>query len=193
MSVWKPVMGSESNERGGSGRQGVTVSFGERFAASEQFDRVFQDGMALVERTAAYLDGEGRKEARRLRPPISVIYATESMRLTTRLLELASWLVIRRGVREGRITPEDGRRKRERVKLRSVGRPSHISHYAELPAGLRQLIEESCAMNDRIVQLDRALEGTPTDHAAAAVNSVATQIAKLQAAFGTGRVGAIGK
>jgi regulator of CtrA degradation len=193
MSVWKPVMGSESNEGGGIGRQGVTVSFGERLAASEQFDRLFQDGMALVERTAAYLDGEGRKEARRLRPPTSVIYATESMRLTTRLLELASWLVIRRGVREGRITPEEGRRKRERVKLRSVGRPSHIGQYADLPAGLRQLIEESFAMNDRIVQLDRALEGTATDHAAAAVNSVAAQIAKLQAAFGAGRVGALSK
>jgi regulator of CtrA degradation len=186
-------MGSESNDCGGTGRQGVTVSFGQRLAASEVFDRVFQDGMALVERTAAYLDGEGRKDARRLRPPLSVIYATESMRLTTRLLELASWLVISRAVREGRITPEEGRRKRERVKLRSVGRPSHISQYAELPAGLRQLIEESFAMNDRIVQLDRALGGTATDPTEAAVNAVAAQIAKLQAAFGIGRIGAISK
>jgi regulator of CtrA degradation len=184
-------MESESNVCGGTGRQGVTLSFGERLAASQAFDRLFQDGMALVERTAAYLDGDGRKEARRLRPSISVIYATESMRLTTRLLELASWLVIRRGVRDGRIMSEEGRRKRKRVKLEGFGRPSHVSHYAELPAGLRQLIEESFAMNDRIVQLDRALEGAATDHAAAAVNAVAAQVAKLQAAFG--RVGAVGK
>ena len=46
--------------------------------------------MGLVERTAAYLDGQGRKEARALRGPVAVLYATESMRLTTRLLELAS-------------------------------------------------------------------------------------------------------
>ena len=186
-------MGRESNDRGGTGRQGVTVSFGERLAASEVFDRLFQDGMALVERTAAYLDGEGRKEARRLRSPMSVIYATESMRLTTRLLELASWLMIGRAVREGRITPEEGRRKRERVKLRSIGRPSNIGRYAELPAGLRQLIEASFALNARIVQLDRALAGTATEHATAAVNSVAAQIARLQAAFGTTRTGAISK
>src|SRR5919108_3720902 len=93
LSAWKAVMGREPDVRGVAGRQGATVSFGERFAASELFDRVFQEGMALVERTAAYLDGEGRKEAKLLRPPVSVIYATESMRLTTRLLELASWLV----------------------------------------------------------------------------------------------------
>jgi regulator of CtrA degradation len=186
-------MGSESDVGGEAGREGVPVSFGERFAASESFDRVFQEGMTLVERTAAYLDGEGRKEAKRIRGPISVIYATESMRLTTRLLEIASWLVIRRGVRDGTITPEEGRRKRQRVKLRSFGRPSHISHYAELPAGLRKLIEESFAMNDRIVQLDRALDGTSPGHAAAVVNPVAAQIAGLQVAFSVGRVGIAGK
>jgi regulator of CtrA degradation len=186
-------MGNESNGCGGSGWQGATVSFAERFTASEQFDRVFREGMALVERTAAYLDGEGRKEAKQLRPPVSLVYATESMRLTTRLLELASWLLIRRGVREGDMTPEEGRRKRARVKLRTFGRPSHIGHYAELPAGLRRLIEESFALNDRIVQLDRALEDTTSHHMGATVNPVAAQIAELQAAFGTGCVRAAGK
>jgi regulator of CtrA degradation len=186
-------MDSESDISGGTGREGVMVSFGARFAASELFDRVFQEGMALVERTAAYLDGEGRKEAKRLRPPISVLYATESVRLTTRLLELASWLLIRRGLRDGSITPEEGRRKRERVKLRSFGRPSHISHYSELPVGLRRLIEESFAMTDRIMKMDRALEGSPAGHPAAAVNPVAAQIAGLQVAFSTGRAGIEGK
>ena len=48
------------------GADGVTVSFGERFQASAQFDRVFKEGMSLVERTAAYLDGEGRNAAKLL-------------------------------------------------------------------------------------------------------------------------------
>ena len=54
-------------------------------------------GMALVERTAEYLDREGRTESRKLKPPVSLAYSTESMRLTTRLLDLASWLLIQRG------------------------------------------------------------------------------------------------
>ena len=49
---------------------GVTISFGERFAASDQFDAIFREGMALVERTAAYLDGPGRKEAKALAGPV---------------------------------------------------------------------------------------------------------------------------
>ena len=59
--------------------------------------------MALVEETAAYLDGQGRRESKKLNGTASVTYATESMRLTTRLLELASWLLIRRAVRDGDI------------------------------------------------------------------------------------------
>ena len=41
----------------------VTVPFGNAFAQSAQFDGVFQEGMALVERAASYLDGAGRKES----------------------------------------------------------------------------------------------------------------------------------
>ena len=104
---------------------GVTVSFGEHFAASDQFDAIFKEGMALVERTAAYLDGPGRKEAKGLKGPIAVLYATESMRLTTRLLELASWLMIRRALKEGEISSDEARAKRERVRLKVASRPAH--------------------------------------------------------------------
>ncbi|MCK9909520.1 DUF1465 family protein, partial [Microbacteriaceae bacterium K1510] len=72
-----------------SSAKNVTISFGERFQASAQFDVVFKQGMALVERTAAYLEGPGRAEAKRLPTAVNVLYASESMRLTTRLLDMA--------------------------------------------------------------------------------------------------------
>lgn len=71
--------------------------------------------MALVERTAAYLDGPGRREAKALAGSVSVLYATESMRLTTRLLDLASWLLIRRSLKEGEISEEEAAKKRRPV------------------------------------------------------------------------------
>ena len=42
------------------------VSFGERLACSQAFADLFRDGMALVEETAAYLDGPGRGESKKL-------------------------------------------------------------------------------------------------------------------------------
>src|SRR5262249_11430828 len=137
---------------------GVTISFGERFAASDQFDAIFKEGMGLVEQTARYLDGPGRQEARKLRGPLSVLYATESMRLTTRLLELASWLMIRRALKSGEISVEEARNKRQRVKLKGPGRPAHVKGFDDLPGGLQRLIEQRFSLNDRIVQLDRAME-----------------------------------
>src|SRR6185295_11992589 len=163
-------------------RTGVTISFGERFAASDQFDAIFKEGMALVEQTARYLDGPGRQEARKLRGPLSVLYATESMRLTTRLLELASWLMIRRALKSGEISAEEARAKRQRVKLKGPGRPSHVKGFVDLPEGLRQLIEQSFSLNDRIVQLDRAME-VAVGEATSAENPVGAQVTRLQEAF----------
>ena len=161
---------------------GVTVSFGEHFAASDHFDAIFKEGMGLVERTACYLDGAGRKEARLLREPVSLLYATESMRLTTRLLELASWLMIRRAHKEGEITADEARAKRRRVKLRLSARPSHTKGFVDLPEGLRRLIDASFALNDRIVQLDRAIEVVIAE-AVGADNPVGAQVSRLEEAF----------
>lgn len=166
-----------------SRRSGVaaTVSFGERFAASDQFDAIFREGMALVERTAAYLDGPGRKEARRLAEPASMLYATESMRLTTRLLELASWLMIRRSYKEGEITAAELRRKRARVRLTAPGRIAHVKGFAQLPEALQRLIVASFALNDRIVRLDMAMQ-VDVGHADG-LSPVQAQVARIERAF----------
>jgi regulator of CtrA degradation len=169
-----------------SGQSGVTVILGDRLLGNEAFEAIFRQGMALVERTATYLDGEGRKEAKALASPITVIYATESMRLTTRLLDLASWLLIRRGLRTGEMSVADADRKRQRIKLRPLGRPSHVKQFDELPANLRSLIEESFELNDRVIRIDAAIEGSRAspDSIVIGINPVALQMAQLHNAFG---------
>jgi len=163
------------------------VSFVERFAKSAQFDALFREGMSLVEETADYLDGEGRRAARELSPPLSVIYATESMRLTTRLLEVASWLVVQRALREGEISQDEANEKRSRVKLRTMTRPSHIKRFDDLPDGLQALIERSFTVTARLVQIDRAMVAERLETTGAA-NPVADHMQKLAAAFtGAGR------
>ena len=71
------------------------------FARSELFQRTFQEGMDLVEETAGYLDGAGRQASKLLSRNAALAYAAESMRLTTRLMQVASWLLVQRAVREG--------------------------------------------------------------------------------------------
>jgi len=169
-------------------RSGVTISFAERFANSQQFDHIFREGMALVEATANYLEGPGRRGAKAIGPVHAKLYASESMRLTTRLLELASWLVIRRALKAGEIGPEEARIKRRRLGLAAIGRPEHVQGYAELPARLRELIEASFALHDRIVLLDRALERAEPVVAEARANPVGEQVDRLSAALAGERV-----
>src|ERR1700709_810888 len=80
------------------------VSFGERRANSQAFADLFRDGMALVEETATYLDGPGRSESKKLERAAALAYATESMRLTTRLMQLASRLLPARAAKAGEMT-----------------------------------------------------------------------------------------
>src|SRR5688572_31161994 len=96
------------------------VSFGEKLASSAAFATLFRDGMALVEETASYLDGPGRTESKRLERSAALAYATESMRLTTRLMQLASWLLLHRAVKEGEMSLAQASKEKAKVKLSSV-------------------------------------------------------------------------
>jgi regulator of CtrA degradation len=155
------------SERGvrqtGSGIAGqdnvVTVAFGERYLGSDHFQSVYREGMDLVELTAKYLDGAGRQEGKALNGAAALSFATESMRLTTRLMNLASWLLIRRSVNNGEMTQDRARRERLKLKLDCIGRASHIRAFDELPERLQTLIESSYALQDKITKLDRLFEG----------------------------------
>ena len=96
--------------------------------------------MALVERTAG-LSRWPRPQGSQApaAAAVNVLYATESMRLTTRLLDLASWLLIRRALKEGDISEAEAQKKRQRVALQAPAQPSHVSGFASLPQGLRSL------------------------------------------------------
>src|SRR2546423_6056750 len=100
-----------------SANEAGPVSFGQRLANSQHFTDLFRDGMALVEETASYLDGPGRQEAKKLARSAALAYATESMRLTTRLMQIASWLLLHRAVKEGEMSLAQAKKEKAKVKL----------------------------------------------------------------------------
>ena len=86
-----------------------------RFVSSGPFARLFEDGMILVEETASYLDGSGRADSKDLPRGIALAYAGESMRLTTRLMQVASWLLVHRAIEEGEISAHEARNEKYRL------------------------------------------------------------------------------
>jgi regulator of CtrA degradation len=149
------------------------------FNASALFERTFDEGMALVEECARYLDGKGRDESRTLPRKTALVYAGESMRVTTRLMQAASWLLIQRAVQDGEMTPEDAASDRYRLGAREICLGRREDGVDMLPGKLCDLLERSESLYRRIARLDdvlfRGCKEAP---------GVRLHFATLQAAFG---------
>ncbi|MBO6508198.1 MAG: DUF1465 family protein [Roseibium sp.] len=163
------------------------VHIAHHLASSDNFQALFQEGMSLVEETAMYLDGHGRDEAKELARPASLAYATESMRLTTRLMQLASWLLLQRAVNEGEMSREQAGSEKNKVRLDKLSSSTGGPAWDDLPATLRDLIERSTRLQERVVHLDQMLYRKDIEEQVEEANNdnpVASQISQLHAAFG---------
>jgi len=161
--------------------EGALVQLSERLATSAAFGVLFREGMDLVEETAAYLDGAGRIEAKALERAASLTYATESMRLTTRLMQLASWLLLHRAVKEGEMTLSQANREKTKVKL-TAAEPGPSEMIGKLPQHLQDLIARSMTLQSRVRRLDTSIHAPPPDISAIG-NPLVPQLNALKEAF----------
>lgn len=160
-------------------RSGFNPQRALEFARSELFERTFKEGMALVEETAAYLDGPGRAASKRLSRAAALAYAGESMRLTTRLMQVASWLLVQRAVRDGEIPMMEAASEKYRLISRDAPQGQGFAASDELPEALKALIVRGGAIYERVRRLDETMYEGGQDSA----NAVTDQLAKLQQAF----------
>jgi regulator of CtrA degradation len=152
----------------------------QNFTSSALFERTFDEGMSLVEECARYLDGRGRDDSRALPRKSALVYAGESMRVTTRLMQAASWLLIQRAVHEGDMTPDDAASDRYRLGAREICMGKRQEGISDLPRKLIELLERSESLYKRISRLDEVLFRMPKGQAPGLHN----HLARLEAAFG---------
>lgn len=150
------------------------------FSASEVFHRLFREGMALVEETAGYLDGQGREDSKMLERSGALAYASESMRLTTRLMQAASWLLAQRAVAEGEMSAEEASDGRYRLSEDETGEELWAEGQTP-PAKLIDLVARSRAIYARLKRIDESLYADASD--ALEPNPVESQLARLKSAF----------
>ncbi|WP_439635780.1 protease adaptor protein RcdA [Oceanicaulis sp.] len=150
------------------------------FADSEMFRRLFRDGMDLVEETASYLDGPGRDDARRLGRSGALAYASESMGLTTQLMQCASWLLTQRAVAEGDMNADEAAEERYRLSPNKFSPPSWPAGDDPCPPRLGDLALRARELHERLMRLDDSLFEAEQK---LADNPVANQLSQLSAAF----------
>jgi regulator of CtrA degradation len=153
----------------------------EEFAGSVLFNRTFDEAMSLVEECARYLDGQGREESRALSKRMALVYAGESMRITTRLMQAASWLLVQRAVHEGEMQAKDAASDRYRLGAREICLGRREDDMSELPGRLCELLERSESLYRRVLRFDDIFFRSALD---VSKHPLQSQLNQLEAAFG---------
>ena len=167
--------------------QSNTISLSKHRATSHAFQSLYAEGMQLVEETATYLDGEGRIQAKSLDRVSSTLYAAESMRLTTRLMQVASWLLLQRALNNGEMSHDQVDAEKSKVRFDSKSTNMDSGGWDNLPTQFSELVRRSLRLQEQIKQMDQDLSGTGQAEIVdfqTVSNPVNSQIRLLKTAFG---------
>ncbi|MEQ8748021.1 DUF1465 family protein [Pyruvatibacter sp.] len=158
-----------------------TIGSVRTFAETAQFGQMFKDGMGLVEEAASYLDGDGRDHSKTLSRKGALAYAAESMRLTTRLMQVASWLLVQRAVARNEMSLDEARSQRYRLGAKELCYARPIEGAEELPENLADMISRSRKLYARVDRLDKMMHGDASE--SEPKTAVARQLSKIESVF----------
>lgn len=164
-----------------------TIKLAERRVFSPSFKPLYNEGMGLVEQAAEYLDGAGRVEAKKLSRLAATLYAAESMRLTTRLMQIASWMLLQRAANSGEMTRDQVASEKAKVRLDTASAHDDAAGWNELPSEFVDLVRRSLRLQAHVRRMDEEIYGSGATvlpvHAMRRSNPVSDQISLLNTAF----------
>ncbi|MGF7157221.1 DUF1465 family protein [Bartonella heixiaziensis] len=154
----------------------------EHHAFENAFNRLYEETMTLIEETATYIDTEGKLAARSFSAEVSALYAREAMYLSTRLMQIASQLLLLRAEREGEMSPEQIQKEIAKVSLHTPTLKLESAHWQEFPEVFRHFVARSLRLEARMQYIRTGKEGIAS-HVLENDNPVGKQIQLLKTAF----------
>jgi len=156
-----------------------SYSSARRLTNSAAFGTV-PEGMDLVEQTAAYLDGDGRSEAKALERSVQS-HLCDRKHAADHTADAACILAVAASRGEGRARyPEPGQPRKTRSSLGRRSGPEDM--IAKLPQQLQDLISRSMNLQSRVRRLDVTIHAPATERAPIG-NPLVPQLNRLKAAF----------
>lgn len=152
------------------------------FAGSDLFFRIYDHSMAMVREAADYLELEGIVDRQQLSQQLGMVYACESMRLTTRLMQISAWLLAMRAVRQGEIAAGDIEERGFRLGAKEVCLGGPVRGAGLLPIRLINLLEASKRLYERVARLDDLIFADAGQIPPR--NAVVAQLSRIEQAFG---------
>jgi len=112
-------------------------------------DSLYTEAMVLADEARSYFDQAGRTERETLTPLLRVTLSCESLKITTRLMNMLSWLLTQRAVELGQIDAVDARAPADWHEL-----DSDPAALAGLPKAAIELIDASRDLQARVRRID---------------------------------------
>ena len=125
---------------------------------------LYFEAMTLADSARAYFDREGAEERADLDPITRVAFSCESLKVTTRLMHVVSWLLVRKAIQAGEL-PEDAALSPDRRLPRGdVAAPAgdDPERLLRLPPRARALIDSSRDLYERVRRFDAQLDAAAT-------------------------------
>lgn len=118
------------------------------------FGRTYDEAMMLIGEARAFIAGTDAGRDPRMGLGDRLHYSCETMRLTTRLTQVMAWLLIQRAVHEGEISPVDAAADEHRLAGHEVCMDARGEENHNLPSALRDLLNRSLRLFERVSRLD---------------------------------------
>jgi len=118
------------------------------------FDRTYEEAFDLLVEARDYLADRQWQDAEGLAPVTRLILSCETMRLTTRLVQVMAWLMVQRAVHAGEMRPEEADRPERRLGGHEICADQGPWDLSELPPRLRRLLDRSRTLYNRVARLD---------------------------------------
>jgi regulator of CtrA degradation len=140
---------------------------------------VYNEGLGLVEEAADYLANEGEAEKDKMPPLALTAFMSESMRLTTRLTTMMSWLMLQRAVADAEITADDARKPEHRLRRQPRGVELDSISRSMLPERLTDLVDRSTTLYRRVERLEKQFfAGAPDNPVQSMIDRIESEMKK---------------
>ncbi len=152
---------------------------------SANFTNIFNNSIALISDTANYLDTEGRVESRKMSREHAVTYARESMLLTSKLIQLVSWLLLNKSVGNNEIPLAEAYMSENKIQLNAWSKYC-LENIRTLPEKMQDLILRSEIIYQNVKRMDDILMKYAkqlTTETEQKTNRIASDIEKLRNIF----------
>jgi regulator of CtrA degradation len=136
-------------------------------------DSLYVEAMLLADEARAYFDSSGKDDRLGLDPTVRIGFACESLKVTTRLMQVIAWLLTQRAVAAGELSKAQAGSAERRL---GDAPESDAELLAKLPDSAVALIRSSQELYGRVRRID---EGSPEPQPSPA----RTLLSRLQRSF----------